>query len=78
MRSRLSPSKCSTFSAGLRRSQPGGLLEPATDGRCGMITMFAVLIDDSGLSQLSHRGACHDRGMWRATGAKASVTRARL
>ena len=38
----------------------------------------AILIDGSGLSQLSHRGASHDRGMWRATGAKASVTRARL
>jgi len=38
----------------------------------------AVLINGAGLSQLAHPRARHHRGMWRATTAEASVTRARL
>jgi hypothetical protein len=38
MRSRLMPSRCSTFSAALHRFQPGGLCAPVTDGRRGMVT----------------------------------------
>jgi hypothetical protein len=38
IRSRLSPRRCSAFSGGLYRFQPGGLLEPATDGSRGMVT----------------------------------------
>jgi len=65
----------------LRRAPtiPAGRLVGADDGgqpRNGYDV--AVLIDGSGFSQLAHRRACHDRGMWRATVAQASMPRARL
>ena len=56
----------------LRRALPipAGRLVGASDGRQPRDGYdVAVLIDGTGLSQLAHRRACHDRGMWRTTAA---------